>query len=104
MRVGDIVKLVWFDTGLLCHDMTLEEAKDSELMDVTLYGEVAHVDRRKVVIIQEKGRGDVGTFGIVARGAIKEVTILEPARPNLEESLDGDLTVSGWNDSGITYF
>ena len=101
MRVGDIVKLVWLDTGLVMHDATLEEAKNTELMDVTIWGEVAHIDRRKVVIMQEIGRGDVGLFGIVARGAIKEVTVLEPAKTG-NDTLDS-LTVSGWNESGVTY-
>lgn len=100
MKVGDVVKLTWLDTGLMLHDVSLDEACEAELCEVVIYGEVAHIDSRKVVIIQEIGRpATTGTFGLVARGAIKEVILLEPATtagPNAETK--DSLIVTGWED------
>ena len=78
MRVNDIVRVVWTDSGLGCCDCAESEAISHDLVDVTSYGRLAAKDRRRLVVEHEVGRGGVGHYTVILRACVVSVTVLVP--------------------------
>lgn len=96
INVDDVVEVVWLDSGLHLFDATEEEARAAQLERVTVYGRVVFVDAFRLVLAMETGRGEAGTYGVIARQAVLRVRRLYTADENVDGTDTRQTGISGW--------
>lgn len=85
---GDVVELVWLDSGLRLMGASEDEARQASLALVRLWGRVVCADEEQIVLAQEVDEDDtVGQYGIVWTPCVKEIRWLREG-PSLTETLE----------------
>jgi len=75
---GDLVEIVWLDSGLKLDHASEDDARRAKLHTVTYWGRVVYADDEQVCLAQEVNEDGQGQYGIVQTACIQRVRVLSP--------------------------
>lgn len=76
LHQGDVVEIVWLDSGLRLDESTEDEARHAKLHLVTVWGRVVYADDEQVCLAQEVDQDGKGQYGVVQTSCIQSVGVL----------------------------